>query len=78
MVIEAADGQGLTGFKEYTPEGQAPQQKMVNRVIASNSDTLTTDEDGFFRGRLKDGTILGQCAGVGQDSSAINVELNRK
>ena len=78
VVIEAADGQGFTGFKEYTKEGQGPQQEIVNGVIAPNGDILITDEDGFFRGRLEDETILGQHVEVGDDSSAINLELKRK
>jgi hypothetical protein len=78
VVIEAADGQGFAGFKEYTPKGEAPQREMVNGVIAPNGDILITDEDGFFRGRLEDETILGQYAEVGDDSSAINLELKRK
>jgi hypothetical protein len=50
----------------------------VNGVIATNGDILITDEDGVFRGRLEDGTILGQYAETGDDAAAINVELIRQ
>ena len=78
VVIESADGQGFAGFKEYTPVGEAPQKETVNGVIATNGDILITDEDGVFRGRLEDGTIIGQYAETGDDAAAINVELIRQ
>ena len=77
-VIEEASGQGFTGFKEYTREGEPPQKEMVNGVISSSGDILITDEDGQFRGRFIDGKIEGQYGEVGDDSAAINVELSRK
>lgn len=78
VVIESADGQGFTGFKEYTPAGEATQTETLNGVIATNGDILITDEDGVFRGRLENGTILGQYAETGDDAAAINVELVRE
>ncbi|CAN5292694.1 hypothetical protein BH09ACT8_BH09ACT8_20940 [soil metagenome] len=78
VVIENADGQGFTGFKEYTREGEPPHKEMVNGVIGADGDILITDDDGQFRGRFNDGKIAGQYAEVGNDSAAINVELSRK
>ncbi|MEA5443849.1 hypothetical protein [Cyanobium gracile] len=78
VVIEAAEGQGFAGFKEYTREGEPPQKEKLNGVIGSNGDILITDEDGQFHGRFVDGKILGQYAEVGDDSAAITIELSRK
>ena len=35
VVIDEADGQGFSGFKEYTREGQPPQKEIINGVIVS-------------------------------------------
>ena len=78
VVIDEADGQGFAGFKEYTREGEAPQKEVVNGVIGLNGDILIVDEDGRFDGRLIDGKIQGQYAEIGDDATAINLELSRK
>lgn len=74
VVIEEADGQGFAGHKEYTP----PQKENVNGVVGPDGSVLIVDEDGTFQGRLVDGKLQGQYAGVGGDAAAINVELARK
>ncbi len=78
LVIEKADGQGFTGFKEYTRDGEQPQKEIVNGVIGINGDVLIVDEDGKFEGRLVNGKLQGQYAEVGVDAAAINVELAKQ
>lgn len=77
VVIDEADGQGFSGFKEYTREGQPPQKEIINGVIGPNGDILIVDEDGLFEGRLVDGRMQGQYAEIGDDATAINLELSR-
>lgn len=77
VVIESADGQGFTGYKEYTSDDGGAQREIVNGVVGTDGEILIVDEDGFFRGRLDDGAILGQYVEVGADSAAMNVELTR-
>lgn len=77
VVIVEAQGQGFTGFKEYTREGELPQTEAVNGVIGVDGDVLIVDEDGTFVGRFVDGRLQGQYAETGADASAINVELAR-
>jgi hypothetical protein len=77
VVIEKADGQGFTGYKEYTREGEPPQREIINGVVGTDGRILITDEDGLFDGRLSDGKITGQYAETGDDAGAINVELVR-
>jgi hypothetical protein len=77
VVIESADGQGFTGYKEYTREGGTPQQETVNGVVGADGEIIMADEDGFFRGRLDNGAIIGQYVEVGADHTAMNIELTR-
>ena len=78
VVIAEADGQGFTGYKEYTDPGEKPQREVLHGVIGLDGDILITDEDGFFTGKLLDGKIRGQFAEIGSDAAAINVELSRQ
>lgn len=78
VVIDEADGQGFAGFKEYTREGQPPQKEIIKGVIGPGGDILIVDEDGLFEGRFVDGRMQGQYAEVGDDATAINLELSRK
>lgn len=78
LVIENAEGQGFSGFKEYTRDGEEPQKEIVNGVVGVDGEILIVDEDGIFDGRLVDGKILGQYVETGKDHGAINVELTRK
>jgi hypothetical protein len=79
LVVEAAEGQAFTGFKEYANEGEDPQKEVVNGAIGVNGDIRITDEDGFFVGRLVDGKIQGQYIEVKEgESQVLNVELARK
>ena len=41
------------------------------------ADILIVDEDGLFEGRLVDGRMQGQYAEIGDDATAINLELSR-
>lgn len=78
VVIEQAQGQGFTGFKEYTPEGGQPQKEVVNGVIGVDGAVLIVDEDGRFEGRLTDGKLQGQYAETSaEDATAMNVEMTR-
>ena len=77
VVIEAADGQGFGGFKEYL-DGAESKREIFNGVVGLNGEILIVDEDGIFEGRLVDGKIRGQYAETGEDHGAINVELSRK
>lgn len=77
VVIESADGQGFTGYKEYTPEGDVAKQEIVNGVIGADGEIIIADEDGFFRGRLDDEAIIGQYVEAGADHGAMNIELTR-
>lgn len=77
VVIVEAQGQGFTGFKEYTREGELPQTEAVNGVIGLDGEVLIVDEDGSFTGRFVDGDLQGQYAEIGADASAINVVLAR-
>lgn len=79
LVVEAAEGQGFTGFKEYHNAGEDPHREVVNGAIGVNGDGRITDEDGFFVGRLVDGKIQGQYVEVSKgESQVLNVELVRK
>lgn len=79
VVVEAAEGQGFTGFKEYDNEGEDPQKERVNGAVGINGDIRIVDEDGFFVGRLTDGKIVGQYIEVKKgESQVLNVELVRK
>ena len=78
VVIEQAEGQGFTGFKEYHRDGEQPQREVVNGVVGVNGEIVMADDDGFFEGRLVDGKILGQYVEAGEDHGALNVELTRK
>jgi hypothetical protein len=78
LVIESADGQGFTGFKEYTREGEQPQREAVNGVIGLDGNILIVDGDGRFDGRLTDGKLQGQYGESGADAAAINVEISRQ
>lgn len=79
LVVEAAEGQGFTGFKEYDNEGEDPQKEVVNGAVGVNGDIRIVDEDGFFVGRLVDGKILGQYVEVKKgESQVLNVELVRQ
>lgn len=78
VVIAEADGQGFTGYKEYTDPGEKPQREVLHGVVGLDGDILITDEDGFFTGKLVDGKIRGQFAEIGNDAAAINVELSRQ
>ncbi len=78
VVIDEADGQGFAGYKEYTRAGEQPQKESVNGVIGPAGEILIVDEDGHFTGRLVDGTLRGQYAEVGDDATAINLELTRQ
>lgn len=78
VVIEQADGQGFTGYKEYTPEGgQEPQRETLNGVIGTDGNVLIVDEDGTFQGQLSGDTLRGQYAEAGEDATAMNLELTR-
>ena len=77
VVIESADGQGFTGYKEYTPEGDVAKQEIVNGVIGADGEIIIADEDGFFRGWLDDEAIIGQYVEAGADHGAMNIELTR-
>jgi len=44
VVIESADGQGFTGYKEYTSEGDVAQQEIVNGVIGADGEIIIADE----------------------------------
>ena len=79
VIIEAAEGQGFTGFKEYDNEGEDPQKEVVNGAVGVDGDIRIADEDGFFVGRLVDGKILGQYIEAKKgESQVLNVELVRK
>ncbi len=78
VVIETTKGQGFTGYKEYTRQGERPRKEIVNGVIGLNGDILIVDEDGTFAGRFVGGKLRGQYAEVGADAAAINVELARE
>jgi len=78
VVIAEADGRGFTGYKEHTDPGEKPQRETLHGVVGLDGDILITDEDGFFTGKLVDGTIRGQYAETGKDAAAINVELTRQ
>lgn len=78
VVIDEADGQGFAGFKEYTRDGGPPQKEIVSGVIGPDGDILIVDEDGRFEGRFVDGRMQGQYAEIGDDATAINLELTRK
>lgn len=78
LVVETAEGQGFTGFKEYDNEGEDPQKEIVNGAVGVDGDIRIVDEDGFFVGRLVDGKILGQYVEVKEgESQVLNVELAR-
>lgn len=78
LVVETAEGQGFTGFKEYDNEGEDPQKEIVNGAVGVNGDIRIADGDGVFVGRLVDGKILGQYFEVKQgESQVLNVELAR-
>lgn len=77
VVIERADGQGFTGYKEYTREGESPQKEVINGAVGTDGRILMADEDGVFDGRLVDGKIVGQYTETGDDAGVINVELTR-
>lgn len=79
LVVEAAEGQGFTGFKEYDNEGEDPQKEVVNGAVGVNGEIRIVDEDGFFVGRLVDAKILGQYIEVKKgESQVLNVELVRQ
>lgn len=79
LVIEAAEGQGFTGFKEYHNAGEDPQKEVVNGAVGVNGDIRIVDEDGFFVGQLVDQKIVGQYIEVKKgESQVLNVELARK
>ncbi|MEQ8719087.1 MAG: hypothetical protein RIE08_15870 [Acidimicrobiales bacterium] len=78
VVIVEAEGQGFTGFKEYTREGEPPTTEAVNGVVGVDGEVLIVDDDGWFEGRFVDGTLQGQYAESGGDASAINVVLARE
>jgi hypothetical protein len=78
LVVEEAEGQGFTGYKEYTPEGKPTQRETINGAIAPNGDILITDEDGHIEGTLSNGMLSGQYAEIGDDAAAVNVELTKK
>ena len=78
VVIEQADGQGFTGYKEYTRDGEPPQKETINGGIGVDGRILMTDEDGLLDGRLVDGAIVGQYAETGDDAGVINLELTRR
>lgn len=79
LVLEAAEGQGFTGFKEYHNAGEDPQKEVVNGAVGVNGDIRIADEDGYLVGRLVDGKILGQYIEVAKgESQVLNVELVRK
>lgn len=78
VVIAEADGQGFTGYKEYTDPGEPPTKEMLYGVVGVDGDILITDEDGYFTGRLVDGKIRGQYAEIGNDPAALNMELSRQ
>jgi hypothetical protein len=59
IVIESANGQGFTGVKQYTDNGQ-PQTELINGVIGVDGTVLIVDDDGRFEGRLTDGKLQGQ------------------
>lgn len=78
LVVETAEGQGFTGFKEYHNEGEDPQKEVVNGAVGVDGNIRISDEDGFFVGRLVDGKILGQYVEVKDgESQVLNVELAR-
>lgn len=78
LVIESAEGQGFTGFKEYHNAGEDPQKELVNGAVGVDGDIRIADEDGFFVGRLVDGKVLGQYVEVKKgESQVLNVELAR-
>ena len=78
VVIDAADGQGFAGYKEYTPAGGQPQKEVINGVIGVDGKILIVDSDGTFQGRLSDGELQGQYAEVGADAAAVNLVIVRK
>lgn len=79
LVVEAAEGQGFTGLKQYHNAGEDPQKEIVNGAVGANGDIRIADRDGYFVGRLVDGKILGQYVEVAKgESQVLNVELVRK
>jgi hypothetical protein len=79
LVVEAAEGQGFVGFKEYHNEGEDPQKEVINGAVGVDGDIRIADDDGFFVGRLVDGKILGQFTKVAKgESQVLNVELVRQ
>ena len=46
VVIERAEGQGFTGYKEYTREAKPPQKEIINGAVGTDGRILMADEDG--------------------------------
>jgi len=79
VVVNAADGQGFSGYKEYTPAGGGdPQRETFNGVIGLDGEVFISDGDGFYEGRIEDGVFIGEYVEVGTDSTAMNVTFTRK
>lgn len=79
VVVTAADGQGFSGYKEYTPAGGGdPQRETFNGVIGLDGEVFIADGDGFYEGRIEDGAFVGEYVEVGADSTAMNVTFTRQ
>jgi hypothetical protein len=78
IVIDKADGQGFAGYKEYTPAGGQPQKETLNGVIGVDGNILIVDEDGKFEGQLNGNTLQGQYSEVGDDATAMNLEISKQ
>ena len=79
VVIDAADGQGFAGYKEYTPaDGGEPQRESFNGVIGLDGEVFIADADGFYEGQFEDGSFIGEYVEVGSDATAMNVTFTRE
>ena len=79
VVINAADGQGFAGYREYTPaDGGEAQREALNGVIGLDGEVFIADADGFYEGQFEDGAFVGEYVEVGSDATAMNVTLTRR
>ena len=50
----------------------------MNGVIGVDGNILIVDEDGKFEGQLNGNTLQGQYSEVGDDATAMNLEISKQ
>ena len=79
IVINAAEGQGFAGYKEYISRSTGQKKRETfNGSIGVDGEVFVADGDGFYEGRFVDGSFVGEYVEFGKDQQVMNATWTRK